>query len=395
MLLTGFDAPREQVLYLDRPIRDAELLQAVARVNRPYPGKEIGYVVDYYGIFGHLTEALAGYRDADVDDTMRSMSEEVDALKPAADKVRAFLLRNGVTDADLPDPVRLRDALARFDAEDDRFGYDEVLHAFLATMERVLPHEEALNYVADARRWALLQKRIRRLHRDGDGGTFTMRRYGRKVRAMIADHLEGPEIEQAIPPVSIAAYGFDDAVRALPAKDAAAEMGHALRFHLEERVKREDPEKYARLSQRLEEILREIPGRFEEQVEKFRELIDEARQEDEEDPALAGLSPLEQKVYRLVEQLVAESPGIRRTVDDVRPLVSAVCDTAAYTMAKASYQGQHQDITTLASALQTDLIRGGLRPAGGDWTALEAAAQRLAAYAQDNRARFLGRARGE
>ncbi|MFD4631467.1 type I restriction endonuclease subunit R [Streptomyces sp. NPDC058473] len=395
MLLTGFDAPREQVLYLDRPIRDAELLQAVARVNRPYPGKEIGYVVDYYGIFGHLTEALAGYRDADVDDTMRSMSAEVDALKPAADTVRAFLLRNGVTDADLADPVRLRDALARFDAEDVRFGYDEVLHAFLATMERVLPHEEALHYVADARRWALLQKRIRRLHRDGEGGTFTMRRYGRKVRAMIADHLEGPEIEQAIPPVSIAAYGFDDAVRPLPAKDAAAEMGHALRFHLEERVKREDPEKYTRLSQRLEEILREIPGRFEEQVEKFKELIDEARQEEEEDPALAGLSPLEQKVYRLVEQLVAESPGIRRTVDDVRPLVSAVCDTAAYTMAKASYQGQHQDITTLASALQTDLIKGGLRPAGGDWTALEAAAQRLAAYAQDNRPRFLGRARGE
>lgn len=395
MLLTGFDAPREQVLYMDRPIRDAELLQAVARVNRPYPGKEVGYVVDYYGVFGHLTEALAGYRDADVDDTMRSMSEEVAALKPAADSVRGFLLLNGVTDADLSDPVRLRAALARFEAEGVRFEYDKVLHAFLATMERVLPHEEALNYAADARRWGLLQKRIRRLYRDGEGGTFTMRRYGRKVRAMIADHLEGPEIEQAIPPVSIAAYGFDDAVRTLPTKDAAAEMGHALRFHLEERVKREDPEKYTRLSQRLEEILREIPGRFEEQVEKFRELIDEARQEDEEDPALAGLTPLEQKVYRLVDQLVTESPGIRQAMDDVRPLVRAVCDTAAHTMAKASYQGQHQDITNLASSIQTDLIRGGLKPVGGDWAALEAAAQRLAAYAQDNRPRFLGRARGE
>jgi type I restriction enzyme R subunit len=53
-LLTGFDAPREQVLYLDRPIRDAELLQAVARVNRTAPGKEVGYVVDYYGVFEHL-----------------------------------------------------------------------------------------------------------------------------------------------------------------------------------------------------------------------------------------------------------------------------------------------------------------------------------------------------
>ena len=58
MLLTGFDAPLEQALYLDRPIRDAELLQAVARVNRPMSGKEVGYVVDYYGVFEHLSSAL-------------------------------------------------------------------------------------------------------------------------------------------------------------------------------------------------------------------------------------------------------------------------------------------------------------------------------------------------
>ena len=107
MLLTGFDAPREQVLYLDRPIRDAELLQAVARVNRTSPGKEVGYVVDYYGVFEHLSSALAGYRNADVTDTMRDLSYEVDKLGPAAQEVRDFLRRNGIDDAQLDQLAKL------------------------------------------------------------------------------------------------------------------------------------------------------------------------------------------------------------------------------------------------------------------------------------------------
>ena len=50
MLLTGFDAPVAQVLYLDRSLREAELLQAIARVNRTFTGKDYGLVVDYPGI---------------------------------------------------------------------------------------------------------------------------------------------------------------------------------------------------------------------------------------------------------------------------------------------------------------------------------------------------------
>ncbi|MFD9111139.1 type I restriction endonuclease subunit R [Streptomyces bottropensis] len=396
MLLTGFDAPREQVLYLDRPIRDAELLQAVARVNRTSPGKEVGYVVDYYGVFEHLSSALAGYRNADVTETMRDLSYEVDELGPAAQKVRDFLRRNGIDDAQLDQLAKLGPAALALQPEDLRFDFDEVLHAFLATLERVLPHEDALDYVADARRWSLLQKRVRRLCRDAEGGTFTLRRYGRKVRAMIADHLEGPEIDQVIPPVSLTALTFDDAVRRLPPQEAAAEMGHALRFHLEERTKREDPAKYERLSKRLEEILRTMPGRFEEQIEEFGPLIEEARQEQEEAPELAGLTPLEQRVYRLVEQILEDTPGIRLADGgDVRRLTGKVCDMATGVMARASYQGQHQDISSLAGDLQDVLLSSDVRPVGGDWASLENAAERLASFAQNNLRQFRSRARGE
>jgi len=59
-LLTGFDAPVEQVMYLDKPLRDHNLLQAIARTNRPLPAmnKRTGLVVDYFGVFSNLSKAL-------------------------------------------------------------------------------------------------------------------------------------------------------------------------------------------------------------------------------------------------------------------------------------------------------------------------------------------------
>lgn len=59
-LLTGFDAPVEQVMYLDKPLRDHNLLQAIARTNRPFPimNKRTGLVVDYFGVFTNLDKAL-------------------------------------------------------------------------------------------------------------------------------------------------------------------------------------------------------------------------------------------------------------------------------------------------------------------------------------------------
>jgi type I restriction enzyme R subunit len=62
-LLTGFDAPRNGVLYLTRSLKDHTLLQAIARVNRVHEGKDYGLIVDYYGILDHLDEALEVYTD--------------------------------------------------------------------------------------------------------------------------------------------------------------------------------------------------------------------------------------------------------------------------------------------------------------------------------------------
>ena len=73
MLLTGFDAPICQVMYLDRKIMDHSLLQAIARVNRPKEGKQRGFVVDYYGLASYLTSALDQFTQNDIQGALKEL----------------------------------------------------------------------------------------------------------------------------------------------------------------------------------------------------------------------------------------------------------------------------------------------------------------------------------
>ncbi len=85
-LLTGFDEPKNTVLYLTRNLRGHKLLQAIARVNRIYPDKEFGYIIDYYGVIENLDDALemySSFEDFDNDDligTMININEEIKKL---------------------------------------------------------------------------------------------------------------------------------------------------------------------------------------------------------------------------------------------------------------------------------------------------------------------------
>ena len=80
MLLTGFDAPVEQVIYLDRKIDGHDLLQAIARVNRICGLKKCGFVVDYIGVARHLKEALKEYDGTDVEGNLIDISLELPKL---------------------------------------------------------------------------------------------------------------------------------------------------------------------------------------------------------------------------------------------------------------------------------------------------------------------------
>ena len=254
MLLTGFDAPAEQVMYLDRHIKEAELLQAIARVNRTAHGKNAGYVVDYYGVAENLKVALAAYAAEDVEGAMTSIADQVPLLAERRQRVRNLFEARGI---DRFDTQADQDACVEALADERlRAAFEAAFKLFTMSMEIVLPRPEALPFVPDAKAFGAIAFAARRRYRDEAG--FDASLYGSKVRRLIDDHVEALGIEQKIPPISITAADFDTKVADLHSDRAkASEMEHAIRYHLREHWD-EDPEHYARLSERLEEIIEEL-----------------------------------------------------------------------------------------------------------------------------------------
>ncbi|QKV92457.1 DEAD/DEAH box helicase family protein [Streptomyces sp. NA02950] len=395
MLLTGFDAPIEQVLYLDRPIQDAELLQAVARVNRPSPGKEEGRVVDYYGVLNNLAVTLAAYQGAPPTLGATRLSDGLPALEEAADLVELFLVGLGVED--LSSRAKVSEAMLTLHDKEQRATFDRLLRKFMGALDRALPHEDALWQVPNAQSWTLLQKRVRRHYRDAPGGGFSVRGYGRKVRALIADHLELPEIEQAIAPVSILATDFDEIVDRIPdLRESAAEQVQALRYHLEERAQRDDRPVYRQLSKELEEVLREFDGRWDKIKERIGPLIERARDAEQPDSEVADLSPLEQRLYAQLGDRLSDHPSF--AVPDtafLRTLTQEVCAEIVDRVKLARYTGDDGDVAELQSHIWQRLRRAGLRAQQGGLGPLQGLSNSLAGYAQDHLESFRAEGRAQ
>ena len=146
MLLTGFDAPIEQVMYLDKVIVAHNLLQAITRVNRVAEAtKEKGFIVDYVGIGHHLKKALDNYDE-------REQKEVLDTLNFPEDELR-LLQANYQAILDLLGKYGLKD-LNDHDAfyhlfydEDIRFEFMLAFKAITRSLNLVFPAKEALEYL--------------------------------------------------------------------------------------------------------------------------------------------------------------------------------------------------------------------------------------------------------
>lgn len=392
MLLTGFDAPIEQALYLDRPIQDAELLQAIARVNRPAPEKKEGLVVDYYGVLNNLGITLAAYRnDPPVVESLRDMADETGHMEDAAKEVARFFADAGIDKDGLGTRSGLSRALLALHEPRQRAEFDRHLGAFLDAVDRVLPHEKALDHLPAVRRWSVLQMRVRRHYRDAPGGGFSTRGYGRKVRALIADHLEVQQIEQVIAPVSILAPDFDEVVDRLPVREAAAEQVQALRYHLEERIEQEHEGRtvYRQLSEELERVLEEFEGRWEDIRREVGPLVERARRAEEADPEAAGLSVMEQRLYVLLkEKLEQDSRFDAPATEFLRRLVVEVKDVIVDHVTRASFAAEAVHVSELDAHIWQFLRRSGLRPVSGGRAALGELSELLAAVGTQQHAGF-------
>ena len=249
MLLTGFDAPVEQALYLDRNIRNHELLQAIARVNRTAPGKTHGLVVDYYGVGHHLAQALSDYTQSDVDGALVSIRDTLPKLEAAHHEARRLFTEAGVALENREDAVNLLADPKR------RADFKVRLKAFLQALDTVLPRPEALRYVRDATLLTKIQGTAHTVYRDPDGDDEVLGG-GEKVRALIAQYVDASGIHVKVPRIEVLDPNFRAEVGGYASsRTKAAAMEHAARHFISAHLD-EDPVYYRKLSERLEELLK-------------------------------------------------------------------------------------------------------------------------------------------
>ena len=330
MLLTGFDVPQAQVLYLDRMIQEAELLQAVARVNRTAPKKDYGLVVDYFGVSSQLTQALAAYAgddgevDPDVEGALRPLTTEIEKLEPQRQRVRQLFVQRGVEPA--PAEYSLEACVQLLDDQRRRAEFDVALRTLLNTFDTVLPRPEALPFVEDVTLFGEIQIRTRRRYRDTPDGDFDPHKYKEKVRQLIDRHITVLDLSRKIAPVRITDPEFGTYISEIGSDRAkASEMEHALRHHIREHID-EDPVYYEKISERIDEILERLEERWDQIALEFEELVGEinaGRTDDEH----TGLGPeTELPFHNVMAERVASS-GANVTdelIDLTRSLVAEI-----------------------------------------------------------------------
>ncbi|MBB4199658.1 DEAD/DEAH box helicase [Rhodoblastus sphagnicola] len=249
MLLTGFDAPVEQVIYLDAPLREHTLLQAIARVNRTAEGKTYGLVVDYWGDNRRISNALDLFSEEDgVLNALRPLSEKIQLLESR--HRAAMRLFEGVDRADEAK------CLALLDPDDVRAKFELDFLRFAEAMDMVLPDPKALEepYVSDLKWLARLRVTARRAHYQEP---FDPKDYGAKVGEIITKHLSVEGVEQLLVKRDILDPAFKQHLDSLSSAEAkAAEIEHAIRHEIH--VHRdENPMAYASLWEQLEKIVNE------------------------------------------------------------------------------------------------------------------------------------------
>lgn len=313
MLLTGFDAPVEQVIYIDRPMQGAELLQAIARVNRTATGKNNGLVVDFVGLGDRLSDALKVYAATDVEGAVRSVGDQLPVLEARHTKVLAVFKDNGVKS--------INDTDAAVDLLADpkiRGAFIGALKGFLEALDGVMPRPAGLKYVPDAKRLAKIAAIARNIYRDDQ---LTILGAGFKVQDLIDKHLVATGVDSRIARISILDAEFENEVnkQASP-RTRASQMEHAIRNHID--IKRpEDPAKFRRLSERLEEILQRFEDRWDELAQQLEMFVKEIKTEDERAND-TGLSAPERAFWRLLEENRTDGVSDEALLDGARELVA-------------------------------------------------------------------------
>lgn len=285
MLLTGFDAPVEQVMYIDKKLREHTLLQAIARTNRVMRGKQRGYVVDYIGLANHLTEALSLYAASDelqeLHDGLQAIGSELPVLEERYQRLLQHFREAGIKQigefvtGSLPgleaDAVAVDAAVKALKDEKRRADFEVYLKKFLMSMDIVLPHESAQPYRVPAKRFGYILQVAKERYKDT---SLDLGDAGEKVKALINAHLISLGINPKVAPVELLAEDFIEKLQQHAGGNGeakASEMEHAIRKHCTVHHD-EDPAFYKTLSEKVDALIEKHHEEWNLLVEKLAEL---------------------------------------------------------------------------------------------------------------------------
>ncbi len=374
MLLTGFDAPVEQVLYLDRKIVAHDLLQAIARVNRTCGKKKCGYVVDYVGVARHLTEALGEYDTEDTKGSLIDISLELPKLLDRRARAVAVFTDQGVTD--LQGQVEMCvQLLGDLKIRADFMNKLRMFYEMLGLLEH--RPEMPGDVFRDAKLLGFINKVAANLYRDA---TLDLLGVSEKVKELINKHISARGVDPKIPPTRITDADFEKVLQSQSSNRArAAQMQHAARYHIIG-FSNQNPSFARKMSEKLEEILKRFKDDWDALERELRKFLDELRNGDRND--FPDLDPKAQVPF---VRLVLEECGKGRELTTAQRTTALsatleMVDRIRQEIRKVGFWKNDDMRELLTKTLVRDLNRAGICRAGGE----RDLAQRMVALAREN-----------
>ncbi len=299
MLLTGFDAPIEQVMYLDKVVVNHNLLQAIARVNRVYDeNKHVGFVVDYVGMGNHLKRALDAYwekEQQEITGCLLDNSELIAEVKNAHEELQKVFEEHGLSMYSDPD-----DIFNLFYDEEIRMAYMTAFERFSKALDNIYPRKEALEYLPILNRFADINIQAVEHTRDA---RISMKGVSDKLRRVTDEYLISKGIETKVEPISILDDRFFENVQRRTRRETrAAEVEHAIRHFIDVNMN-DDPELYTTFAQELQRILLAFRENWEEiyrQLEELRNRIKESQNENTYGLDRKRQMPIFRKLHALI-----------------------------------------------------------------------------------------------
>ena len=272
-LLTGFDAPRASTLYIDKQLKEHNLLQAIARVNRLYDGKDYGYIIDYRGLLGELDQALTSYASLSGFDPEDITGAVID-VRSGIIKAKTYYTHLD----DLFSSVKFKDDLESYVAvlEDvqKRDDFKEWLSQFARAFKLALSSEKICDILSDEEIKAYKQKvkfynELRkavqlRYHESCDFG-----KYEAQMQKLLDTYVSAKEVNELTKLVNIFETEFDDEVQRVEGKNAKADtIISAVSAVVKEKMD-SNPAFYKSIAQQIQDIIDEYKAKRLSEEEKL------------------------------------------------------------------------------------------------------------------------------